>query len=244
MSAPRSTPLTLVAGAVAGDDLSRVATTVADALSCPVAIAIPVLGEAVVSPPDSLTADASASIGAHAVAVAAGQNPPAPAPIVEAVAVRIGEQVVGIVAAATGSLDAGPGVASRSPSGPERRAWLDAAAAAASVTALIREADATGATREALLVRLAAGPPDDLPGFLMRARRLGLDLAAGAVAICVRSPPDGDRRPLCELSSAPGILVAELRGGRILALAAISPDGGELAGGWVARLRDAGLTVA
>ena len=50
------------------------------------------------------------------------------APIVEAVPVRIGDQVVGIVAATAGGAS------------PDRRAWLEAAAAAASVTALIREA--------------------------------------------------------------------------------------------------------
>src|SRR6185312_4483201 len=145
-SAPRSTPLTLVAGAVAGDTLQSVAASVAGALDCPVAIAGPADGPPVVWPPGSLGDEATAAIAAHAIAIA-GRNPGsdaashgahAPAPIAEAVAVRIGEQVVGIVAATAGQASA------------ERRAWLEAAAAAASVTALIR--DAPGADSAEMLV--------------------------------------------------------------------------------------------
>ncbi len=167
-SAPRSTPLTLVAGAVAGDTLESVAASVADALGCPVAIAIPAHGPPVVSPPGSLSDEAAAAIAAHAAAVA-GPGPegaPALGSIAEAVPVRIGEQVVGIVAAGTGGASA------------ERRAWLEAAAAAASVTALIKDAPGPDAGA-ALVAELAAGPPDDLPGVLARARRLGVDLSGG-----------------------------------------------------------------
>src|ERR1700754_4261298 len=109
-SAPRPTPLTLVAGAVAGDTLERVAGRVAEALGCPVAIAIPAHGVPVVSPPGSLSQEASAAIAAHAAVVAGlgvgagveSETPAAPMPIADAVPVRIGEQVVGIVAASAG----------------------------------------------------------------------------------------------------------------------------------------------
>ena len=151
MSAPRSTPLTLVAGAVAGDTLESVAASVADALGCPVAIAIPAHGPPVVSPPGSLTDEAIAAID-------------------DAVPVRIGEQVVGIVAAGAGGASA------------ERRAWLEAAAAAASVTALIKDAPGPD-SGAALVAEVAAGPPGDLPDVLARARRLGVDLSAGGVAL-------------------------------------------------------------
>src|ERR1700727_23353 len=98
-SAPRSTPMTLVAGAVAGETLESVAASVADALGCPVAIAIPAHGAPVVSPPGSLTEAMATAIAAHAAAVGAGSLAPTPPAIAEAVPVRIGEQVVGIVAA-------------------------------------------------------------------------------------------------------------------------------------------------
>ncbi len=163
-SAPRSTPLTLVAGAVAGDDLESVAASVADALGCPVAIAIPAHGPPVVSPPDSLAGEAVAAIASHAEAVAGARSismrlrPPSPTPC------RAHRRTGG------GDRRRRPGSAAA-----ERRAWLEAAAAAASVTALIRDAPAPD-SGEALIAELVAGPPDDLPGVLARARRLGVDL--------------------------------------------------------------------
>ncbi len=224
-SAPRSTPLTLVAGAVAGDDLESVAASVARALGCPVAIAIPAHGAPVVSPPGSLAADAVSAIAAHAAAAGADEPGPvaaAPAPIVEAVPVRIGDQVVGIVAATAGGAS------------PDRRAWLEAAASAASVTALIREAPG-GDAGEALVGELAGAAPNDVPGVVARARRLGVDLSAGAVALSARG---------ASLNGVPApggheVLVAELGPGRLVALGAED----EVAG-LAATLRACGLTVA
>jgi purine catabolism regulator len=204
-SAPRSTPLTLVAGAVAGDTLESVAASVADALGCPVAIAIPAHGPPVVSPPGSLTDEAIAAI-------------------VDAVPVRIGEQVVGIVAAGAGGASS------------ERRAWLEAAAAAASVTALIKDAPGPD-SGEALVAEVAAGAPDDLPGMLARARRLGVDLSAGGVALSAIGGAPGERPP----TKGGVALVAELRPGRLVAVCpAAEDDLADLA----ATLRAGGMTVA
>ncbi len=227
-SAPRSTPLTLVAGAVAGDDLESVAASVADALGCPVAIAIPAHGPPVVSPPGSLSDEAAAAIAAHATAVAGGEpgGDRTPAAIAEAVPVRIGEQIVGIVAAGAGSASA------------ERRAWLDAAAAAASVTALIRDAPGPDAGR-ALVAELAAGPPDDLPGVVARARRLGVDLSTGGVALSARGgslawAPVADRHAVLVTSWAPGCCVA-------VGPASLADDD---PAGLAAALRAEGMTVS
>ena len=227
-SAPRSTPLTLVAGAVAGDDLESVAARVADALGCPVAIAIPAHGPPVVSPPGSLSDEAAAAIAAHATAVAGGESggDRTPAAIAEAVPVRIGEQVVGIVAAGAGSASA------------ERRAWLDAAAAAASVTALIREAPGPDAGRM-LIAELAAGPPEDLPGVLARARRLGVDLSTGGVALSARGGP----RDWAPAIDGHAVLVASWGPGCCIALGPAFLSDDELAG-LVAALRADGMTVA
>ncbi|HTU94661.1 MAG TPA: helix-turn-helix domain-containing protein [Solirubrobacteraceae bacterium] len=229
-SALRSTPLTLVAGAVAGDTLQSVAGRVADALGCPVAIAIPAHGVPVVCPPGSLSDEAAAAIAAHAAVIVGvgddAQAAAAPGPIADAVPVRIGDQVVGIVAAGAGGAPA------------ERRAWLEAAAAAASVTALIREAPGQD-SGEALVAELAAGPTEDLPGVLARARRLGVDLSLGAAALSGRA---GSAIGLPEAGEA--ILAAELRPGRLIALCPPGEDELAALAELAARLRAAGMQAA
>jgi hypothetical protein len=122
------------------------------------------------------------------------------------------------------------------------------------VTALIRDPHDAGAGESvaALLAEVAAGPPADLPSFLVRARRLGLDLSAGAVAVSARrNGAAGKPGPLLAEPGAPpaqlrpGTLLAELRPGALLVLApAGAGDSGDPAAGIVARLREAGLVVA
>jgi hypothetical protein len=247
-SAPRSTPLTLVSGAVAGDDLESVGAAVAEALGTTVAIAIPALGEPVVCPPGSLGAEQLAAIVGHAAAVIGGGAPSQPAVIADAVPVRIGEELVGIVAAAASSEPqdlAGivPGTESStpSPSAQERRAWLDAAAAAASVTAVLRGGQDAEDSGLALLQELSIGRPEDLPALLLRARRLGFELGAGAIAICAQRAGSENGQHADELSAEHGALLAESGDGRILGLAPIgSPAPDEL----VSSLRRRGMTVA
>jgi hypothetical protein len=246
-TAPRSTPLTLVAGAVAGGDLQSVASTAGEALRRPVVIAIPALGAPVLSPPDSLPESDTDAILNHAGAVIAGVNGSVPDAIAEAVPVQIGDQVVGIVVAAGRAPPSADGAASSL----EQRAWLEAAAAAASVTALIREAHGAADSAQALLTELAAAPPQDQAAFLARARRLGHELSSGAVAICgwPAVPGDGDPTPGAStaveaLSSngGPPVLVASRPGGRVLALVPLTdgqPSPVELA----ERLRAGGFDV-
>jgi purine catabolism regulator len=234
-AAPRSTPLTLVSGAVAGDDLQSVAGAVADAIGSPVAIAIPSLGDPVVSPPGSLGPEQLRSIRDHAAGAVAGTKEPGTAEIADAVVVRIGERTVGVVAAA------GPRPAVVS---TDRRAWLEGAAAAASVAALIHSERAASHEESAiaLLQALAAGPPQDHEELRARGRRLGLDLAGGAVALCARRDPStAGSVPGALTGENPGILLAELPEGLILGLAA--PGSGALEE-LAASLRDDGLTVA
>ena len=244
-SAPRSTPLTLVAGAVAGGDLQSVASTAADALKRPVVIAIPALGAPVLAPPDSLPEPDTEAILQHADSAMAGVNGSVPDAIAEAVPVQIGDQVVGIVVAA------GPAPPSGDEAGSalEQRAWLEAAAAAASVTALIRETHGAADSAQALLTELAAAPPADPAGFLARARRLGCELSSGAVAICGwravsvngEPPPTVEVAALGSAGDAPALIASRPRG-RVLALAPLAdgqPSPAELA----ERLRASGLEV-
>ncbi|HXD64232.1 MAG TPA: helix-turn-helix domain-containing protein [Solirubrobacteraceae bacterium] len=195
------------------------------------AIAIPAHGAPVVSPPGSLGDKTAAAIAAHAAAVAGegSEVPPTPPSIADAVPVRIGDQVVGIVAASAGGTPA------------DRLAWLEAAAAAASVTALIRETPGPDSA-DALVAQVAAGPLDDLPGVLARARRLGVDLSMGAAALSARfqGPPPIEVAAL----NGRAILVAELRPGRLVALSAASDDALAGLAALAETLRAGGMAVA
>jgi hypothetical protein len=193
-----------------------------------VAIAVPAHGPPVVSPPGSLTDEAAAAIGAHAAAVASPVAPgsesvAAPASIAEAVPVRIGEQVVGIVAATAGGSSA------------ERRAWLEAAAAAASVAALIRDVPSADSA-DMLVAELAAAAPDDVAGLVARAWRLGVDLAAGGVALSAIGSP----APMMRLVNGDPALVTATRRGHVVAVSATA-DG---LAGLADTLRTRGMTVA
>lgn len=198
------------------------------------AIVIPALGASVLAPPGSLSLDQLDAVAAHAVAAVAGGTGAAPAAVSEAVAVRIGDEVVGIVAA---------GPAANERVGPtERRAWLEAAAAAASVTALIHDVQNGGSeTGDAiLLVELCAGPPEDLVGFLARARRGGVELSAGAVAISARARASSNGSVLTPPPGCEDVLFAVTAPGRLLALVPLGSDPDGLA----RRLRELGLEVA
>ena len=218
-TAPRSTPLTLVAGAVAGGDLQSVASTTAEALERPVVIAIPALGAPVLAPPASLVQAETDAILELAGAVIAGGNGSAPDATAEAVPVQIGDHVVGIVVAA----GVAPPSAGGTGSSPEQHAWLEAAAAAASVTALIRETHDAADSAQALLTELAAAAPQDHAAFLARARRLGYELSSGAVAICgwPAVPANGEPPP-----PAAEVAVPSRDGGQPALVAALGSDGG------------------
>ena len=211
-AAPRATPLTIVSGAVAGDNVQSVTASAAAGLGCPVAIALPALGAPVVWPPGAAEPAVIRELSQHTTAVIAGRETDNPASVSESVPVRIGQEVVGIVAAL--GVDRGH---------PERRAWLEAAAAAAAVTALIRETQDGDlqAGRRALLQALALAPPADAGALISEAGRLGCDLVSGAVAICAEWTVDGAR----DLPEGSAALLSEVAEGRVLGLLPVAARG-------------------
>jgi PucR family transcriptional regulator, purine catabolism regulatory protein len=205
-----ATPLTIVEAAVAGDDLESVARSAADGLGRPVAIVLAPSGPPVVWPADGAPPATLEELRSYAAAVAAGRAEPLPGGVAHAAPVRLGGAVVGVVAAL------GPAAG-----GSEQRPWLDAAAAAAAVTALMRGGtaeDALGA-RRAFLRGLALGPPDDVAATVAQALRLGCDLSAGVVAIAAAAtaPVAG--------GLAGGAFASEIGPGRIVGLLPLA--GGE-----------------
>src|SRR3984957_2826602 len=100
IAAPRSTtPLKLVEAAVAGDDLQSVARAAAAALSCTVAIALPVFGLSAHWSAGSAPPEALAAVERYAAALVADNDEPLPPELHDVVPVRLGRDVVGVVAA-------------------------------------------------------------------------------------------------------------------------------------------------
>jgi hypothetical protein len=193
----------MVSGAVAGGDLHGIARSASDALGLAVAIALPALGETVVWPPHAADPGTLSSVTAAVAAAIRGQSG-ATDGIADCVPVQIGTDVAGIVAAlGTGGFD------------PVQRPWLEAAAAAAAVAALMRDAanDDLEIARQEFVETLAARPVQDPASVVASGRRLGVDLSAGAVAVCAQRPADGTPLP-----GPPGALLVELAGGRVLGL--------------------------
>jgi hypothetical protein len=237
-AASRSAPLELVSAAVAGENLEVLAAAAAEALGRPVAIVIPALGEPLAAPAGSVADRDLKEIVTYARSLVGGDHIDPPPVIVEALPVRIGRDTVGVVAAPrNGAARSDPAVL---------RTWLDAAAAAASVTALIRSAHEGGVegSRRALLHALRAGPPANGDAFVSHAHTLGFDLSAGAVAVCARrTSPAGSAEDL----PAPGALVADLGDGRVYGLMPMASRRGEHdadAGELAAELTRTGMEVA
>jgi PucR C-terminal helix-turn-helix domain len=228
-STPQPTPLAIVSSAVAGDDIERVARSASDALAHPVVIILPALGAPAVWPPEAVRAGLLDVLVAYAVAVAGGTATDRPEEIVHVEPIRIGREVVGIVAAIGGPLTNGAAECPQ-PDPAHNRAWLEAAAAAAAVTRLMHEGpDGERADLcRALLGELIAGPPGDIHALLTDARRLDVDLAAGAIAVCARAT-NGLEPELNHLASGDGAaLVADVGHGRVLGLVPLA--GGSPAG--------------
>ena len=209
--------MTIVAAAVAGDDLESVARSAADALGRPVAIALPAFGPTVQWPPSAGPEEALSSIRDYATALVADRQASLPATVSDAVPIRLGQDVVGVVAALA---DGG--------NGPDPRPWLDAAAAAAAVTALLRDSSGFDppSARRAFLQMLELHAPTDIEGMLAHGRRLGCDLSAGAIGICAELT--GDTSAAIDSSIAEHrALLADVGHGRLLGLVSLSGEPGD-----------------
>lgn len=215
----------MVSGAVAGDDLQSVAGSASEALGRPVAIALPSLGAPVLWPPDASTPDSIRDF--LAAGTGTSSRPPG---VADAVPIVIGQDIVGIAAALGDGTLTG-----------EERAWLEAAAAAAAVTALMRESTEGDLedSRRALLRAFATGRTPDATRLVGQGRRLGFDLSSGAVAVCAQLADE--REPA--LRSHPEALLADIGGGRLLGLVPLAAESSETVRSLAAELEAHSMTV-
>lgn len=208
-AAPRSTPLELVSAAIAGEELAGLVHAAADALGSPVAVVIPALGPPIAAPREALPETDMAALSSRAASAMAGEGSAnAESAAAGLTPVRLGRQVVGLVARAGHD---------RRAAGGRERAWLEATATAAAVAMLVREAREIGleGSRRGLLEALRAGPPADVAAFVSHGRRLGFELSAGAVALCARAPTG---QVPAEPLDGQMVLSAELGDGRLWGL--------------------------
>jgi hypothetical protein len=196
IAAPRSTtPLKLVEAAVAGDDLQSVARAAAAALSCTVAIALPVFGlsahwSAGPTPPEAL-----AAVQHYAAALVADNDEPVPSELHDVVPVRLGHDVVGVVAALAreagdltgeaGDRAGDAGDRTGNGAGVDTRPWLEATAAAAAIAALMRDSSGSDLqhARRAFLQMLEMHSQADPEALLTQARRMGYDFSHGVLGV-------------------------------------------------------------
>ncbi len=219
-AAPRSDPLRLVEDAVSGTDLPRVVTTTAEAIGCSVAISLPALNVWAQST-ETLTAGVVAAVQGFAGAVIDDPAAPQPAAITAAAPVRLAGEIVGVVVAVRSPEDEAAGPAQPL---PVIHSWLDAAAAAAAVTALVRGSGHSNgqSARRAFLELLEARPGTDFEFLLSKARQLGYDFSAGAIAICASSLSATLEDSSDELSDLG--LVAAVGGERLIALIPLATE--------------------
>jgi hypothetical protein len=193
----------MVDAVLAGDGLDAVATLAADAAGGAVAVVLPSVGAAVAGAAAERRLPA---VRRYVVAQLAGQPGAVPPGYVAEAEVRSGEDRLGAIVL----LDDG-----RAPAPTADGVLRLAAVAALAATALHDSAGSGPRAAAALLDDLRRAPVDG-EAVVARARRLGVDLAAGAVAVRVRADPEHALR-VATLVDEFGALVA-VRGNAIDAL--------------------------
>ena len=207
----RSVHLAMVEAVLGGGGLGEVAELAAAAAGAPVAIVVPRLDAAVVSP------GARADLGALRRYVderCRGRPVPVPSGVSAEAPIATGGEIVG------GVLLMEPG------GGPAAGEFLQIAALAALTEVAIESrppgrAEAERTVRDGFFEELRSRRPPPATDVVSRAAALGCDLSGGAVALCAELATDRPRHVAARLSGEhPGVLVhwLEAAGGRVYGL--------------------------
>lgn len=204
----RAVHVRMVEAVLAGDGLGEVAALAAEAAGAPVAVVVPKLGAAALSP------GAEADVGALRRYVgerARGRPVPVPAGVAGEAAIATGDEVLGGVLL----LDGGSAV-------PEAGEFLQIAALAALTEVAVQggRAEVERTMRDAFFDELRARRPPPAEEIVRRAARLGSDLRRGAVALCAELTSERPRHVLATLPGEhAGALAQQLEdGGRVYVL--------------------------
>jgi DNA-binding PucR family transcriptional regulator len=203
----RAVHLAMLDAVLSGDGLEQVAELAAEALSAPVAIVVPRLGAAVVTPGGPAPPEREALRRYVADRV---RDRPARVPQTVAAEAPItsGDELVGAVLALAPSAV------------PQATEFLHLAAVASLTEVAVAEAreEVEENVRGSFLEDLRARPELEPGEIVRRASRLGCDLSRGAVALCAELTSDRPRHVAATIAEdAPGALAQHIEG-RVLAL--------------------------
>jgi sugar diacid utilization regulator len=215
----RAVHLEMLDAVLSGDGLPRVAALAADAAGAAVAIVVPRLGAAVVTPG---AAGADTEAGREELRrYVADRVADRPARVPEGVAaeapIASGDELVGAVLLLGGA---------DGDRNPEAAEFLHLAAVASLTEVAVEEAreEVEENLRGSFLEDLRARPDLDGDEVVRRAARLGCDLSSGALALCAELTSDRPRHVVATIAEdAPGALAQHLDG-RVYALL---PAGGD-----------------
>jgi sugar diacid utilization regulator len=225
----RSVHLKMVDSVLAGEGLARVAELAAEAAGAPVAIVIPRLGPAALSP------GAVADVGAlrrYVADRARGRPAPVPPHVGGEVPITSGDETLGRVLL-LGEADA------------TALEFLHLAAVACLTEVAVEEAreEVEQNLRGSFLEELRSRPEMDPREIVRRAGRLGCDLSHGAVVLCAELTTDRPRHVVATISGEhPGALAQHMEGRVYAVLPAEDPEATQAAARELAaRLRRHGV---
>src|SRR3954454_6601494 len=201
----RAAHLEMVEAVMCGEGLGEVAAIAARAAGVPVAICVPRIGEANVSPAAGID---PAALRRYALERTRGRPAPVPEGVVAEVPITSGDEVLGVVV-------------SLGEAGGEEREFLQAAALAALTEIAVQEAkeEVEENLRGSFLEDLRSGREIEPREIVRRASRLGCDLARGVVVLCAELNSDRPRHVVATIAGDyPGALAQHMEGARVYAL--------------------------
>src|SRR3954471_8806769 len=206
----RAVHLRMVDAVLGGDGLGRVAELAAEAVGGPVAIVVPRLGAAAVSPEGAADGERLDVLRRHVADRARERPAPLPDWLLSEVPILSGDELVGVVGLLRG--DELPGA--------EATEFLHLAAVASLTEVAVEEAkeEVEQNLRGSFLEDLRARPDLEPREVVRRAARLGCDLSRGAVVLCAELTTDRPRHVVATIAGEhPGAL-AQHMDGRVYAL--------------------------
>jgi sugar diacid utilization regulator len=217
----RAAHMAMLDGVLAGNGLQRVAEVTASSAGASVAIVVPRIDAVALAPAGGPEAETLPDLRRYAADRVKQRPVPVPDGVVAEVPIAAGDEVIGTVLLLG---DAGVELA------PETHEFLHLAALASLTEAAIEDAreEVEQNLRSSFLEELRSRVELDPAEVVQRARRLGCDIARGAVVLCAELTAERPRHVVATVSGEyPGALAQHLDGRVYALLPALGEGEGE-----------------